>query len=128
MRDGVAIYDFHDADEARLARDALDDAGFEAWLEEGEAFGEGLRRHVLVVPYEDAEAARTALTEPLPELPEDDLDEARARRPIWISVVAAIALVGFVVGSVDSFMWPWILLTALVGFLLWRAVGPKRPR
>ena len=128
MRDGVAIYDFHDADEAKLARDALDDAGFEAWLEEGEPFGEGLRRHVLVVPYEEAEAARTALTEPLPELPEDDLDAPGSeRRSIWVPAVAALVLIGVVVASVDAFLWPWILLTALVGFLVWRAAGPRRP-
>ena len=126
MRRRVAIYDFHDADEARLARDALDDAGFEAWLEEGDPFPGGTRRHVLLVPVEDAEQARAALTEPMPELPEDDLDVSE-RRSIWVPVVAALVLVGLVVASVDAFLWPWILLTALIGFLVWRAAGPRRP-
>ena len=128
MRERVAIYDFYDADEARLARDALDDAGFQAWLEKSEPFADGTPRHRLLVPVEDAERARAALTEPLPELPEDDLDPSDSgRRSIWVPAVAAIVLVGVVVASVDAFLWPWILLAALIGFLVWRAVGPRRP-
>ena len=126
MTQRVAIYDFYDADEARLARDALDDAGFQAWLEKGEPFPGGTARHVLLVRAEDAARARAALTEPLPELPEDDLD-ASDRRSIWVPAVAALVLIGVVVASVDAFLWPWILLTALVGFLVWRAAGPRRP-
>jgi hypothetical protein len=41
--------------------------------------------------------------------------------------VAAIVLVGLVITSVDAFLWPWILLTTLVGFVLWRTIGPRRP-
>lgn len=130
MREGVAIYEFHDEWEAKLARDALDDAGFDAWLEEGGSavVEEAPRRFRLVVPAEDADEARAALTEPLPELPDYEGDERpHAGRPLWIPVVAAIVLVGLVVGSVDSFMWPWILLASFVGFLLWRTIGPRRP-
>ena len=126
MRARVAIYDFYDLEEARLARDALDDAGFQAWLEEGEPFGDGTPRHRLLVPVEDADRARSALTEPLPELPEDDLP-APGRRSIWVPAVAALVLVGVVVASVDAFLWPWILFAGLVGFLVWRSVGPRRP-
>ncbi len=130
MRETVAIYEFVDEWEARLARDALDDAGFEAWLEETDsAVVEGApRRFRLIVPAEDADEARAALTEPLPELPDYDVDERTSGgRPIWVPVAAAIALVGMVMVSVDAFLWPWILLTVFVGFLLWRTIGPRRP-
>jgi hypothetical protein len=131
MREGLAIYEFHDHWDARLARDALDDAGFEAWLEtdEPEFEGDVPRSYRLVVPVEDAEAARSALTEPLMELPEVDEEPASGRRPLWVPMVAALVLVSFVITYAVQydFLWPWILLVAFVGFLLWRAVGPRRP-
>ena len=136
MRETIAIYEFMDKVEATLARDALDDAGFDAWLESDEpsvADG-GPRRYRLVVPVEDADEARAALTEPLPEMPGWDYDdeEPRAtgfRRPIWTQVVAAIVLIGFLVNYavMYDFLWPWILLIALVGFIVWRMVGSRRP-
>lgn len=132
MRETVSIYEFVDEWEAKLARDALDDAGFEAWLEEtGSAAAEGApRRFRLIVPAEDADEARSALTEPLAELPEyeadDDLD---TRRPLWVPIVAALVLVSFVITYAVQydFLWPWILLTAFIGFVLWRTIGPRRP-
>jgi hypothetical protein len=131
-REGVAIYEFFDPWEARLARDALDDAGFEAWLESDETgpMGEGLQRFRVVVPAEDADEARAALTEPMLELPDGEVDHEpirRPRRPIWIQLVAAMVLVGFAISYVQSFLWPWILLIGFVGFLVWRTVGPRRP-
>ena len=131
MREGLAIYEFRDHSDARLARDALDDAGFEAWLEtdEPEFEGDVPRSYRLVVPVEDADAARSALTEPLMELPEVDEEPASGRRPVWVPMVAALVLVSFVITYAVQydFLWPWILLVAFVGFLLWRAVGPRRP-
>jgi len=131
MREGLAIYEFRDHWDARLARDALDDAGFEAWLEtdEPEFEGDVPRSYRLVVPVEDADAARSALTEPLMELPEVDEEPASGRRPVWVPMVAALVLVSFVITYAVQydFLWPWILLVAFVGFLLWRAVGPRRP-
>ncbi len=135
MREGVAIYEFHDPWEARLARDALDDAGFEAWLEPAERehaqMEEVQQRYRLCVPAEDADEARSALTEPLPELPdhEDDRIPTSGRRPVWITLVAALVLISIVITYAVQydFLWPWILLIAFVGFLLWRAVGPRRP-
>jgi hypothetical protein len=131
MREGVAIYEFNDPGEARLARDALDDAGFEAWLEADEPAFEGdvPRRFRLVVPVEDADDARSALTEPLMELPEEDVEQLPRRRPTWVPVVAALVLISFVITYAVQydFLWPWILLIAFVGFLVWRAVGPRRP-
>ncbi len=130
MREGVAIYEFRDPWDARLARDALDDAGFDAWLEADEPAFEGdvSRRYRVVVPAEDADEARSALTEPLLEMPEVDIDDERAaRRPWWTPVVAAMVLIGMVIAAVPRFLWPWILLTTFVGFLVWRAVGPRRP-
>jgi hypothetical protein len=131
MRETVAIYEFHDPSDARLARDALDDAGFDAWLEtdEPEFEGDVPRRFRLVVPVEDADEARAALTEPLMELPEAEEEPATGRRPVWVPMVAALVLVSFVITYAVQydFLWPWILLIAFVGFLLWRTVGPRRP-
>jgi hypothetical protein len=134
MREGVAIYEFVDPWEARLARDALDDAGFEAWLEPAERehaqLEEIQQRYRLCVPVEDADDARSALTEPLPELPEYDYEEPTPRsRPIWIPVVAALVLISFVINYAVQydFLWPWILLIGFVGFVIWRTIGPRRP-
>ncbi len=134
MTERIAIYEFTDAMEARLARDALDDAGFEVWMERvgGGPMGEGRQRFQVFVPAEDADEARAVLTEPLPELEvPDDLSEELddRRRPTWIQVVAAIVLIGFVITYAVQydFLWPWILLVALVGLLLWRAAGGRRP-
>jgi hypothetical protein len=133
MRERVAIYEFLDPWEARLARDALDDAGFEASIEEGPSVvpGDDRRRYRLIVPAEDADEARAALTEPLAELPEYDQDERPSRdgRPAWVALVAALVLVSFVLSYAVQyeFLWPWILLIAFAGFLVWRAVGPRRP-
>jgi hypothetical protein len=134
MREGVAIYEFVDPWEARLARDALDDAGFEAWLEPSERehaqLEEVQQRYRLCVPAEDADEARSALTEPLAELPDYDYEEpSPTRRPMWIPVVAALVLISFVITYAVQydFLWPWILLIALVAFVVWRTIGPRRP-
>lgn len=129
MRERVAIYEFHDAWEARLARDALDDAGFEAWVEEEGSLEGGPRRYRLLVPAEDADEARSALTEPLIEIPEFEVEPPIRRRPVWVPVVAALVLVSFVITYAVQydFLWPWILLIAFVSFLVWRAVGARRP-
>jgi hypothetical protein len=82
------------------------------------------------VPVEDADEARSALTEPLAELPEYEPDDALdTRRPLWVPVVAALVLVAFVLNYAVqyNFLWPWILLTAFVGLILWRTIGPRRP-
>ncbi len=132
MIDRVAIAAFQSREEARMMRDALEDAGFQAWLEgpasgiPGEHPQDWFR---VEVPVEDAEEARFVLSEPLAELPGGDEPHRTAARPLWIPVVAALVLVSFVlVYAVQyDFLWPWILLTGLVGFLVWRAVGPRRP-
>ena len=56
---------------------------------------------------------------------EDDLVEYR--RPWWVTVVAAIIVVGLVIGAVPRFLWPWIVFFGFIAFLLWRAIGPRRP-
>jgi Putative prokaryotic signal transducing protein len=132
MRETVSIYEFVDEWDARLARDALNDAGFDAWLEESSsaAVEGGQRRFRLIVPAEDADEARSVLTEPLAELPEYEADDALdTRRPLWIPVVAALVLISFVINYAVQydFLWPWILLVTLVGFILWRTLGPRRP-
>jgi hypothetical protein len=58
----------------------------------------------------------------------EDFDEAPDhRRPVWITVVAAILVIGLVWAAVPRFLWPWVLAAAFVGFLLWRAAAPRSP-
>jgi hypothetical protein len=124
MRDGTVVAEFLDPWEAHLARHSLSDAGLDAWLEgpgpERRLLGEGTGRIRLLVPYGAADEARELLAaheEPASEI----------RRPMWITAVAAVVLVGLVWAAVPRFLWPWILLAGFVGFLLWRAAGPRRP-
>jgi hypothetical protein len=122
------VAEFTDAWEARLARDWLADAGIEAWLEgtgpDRRLSREGSGRLRLVVPEAAAEEARGLLL----DMPGDiDQRPARSGRPIWVAVVAAVVLLGLVWAAVPRFLWPWILVMALVGLLLWHAVrsGPR---
>lgn len=124
MTPGVVVAEFRSAWEARIARDSLADAGIEAWLAgpEGGALGESGRTRLLVAA-EAAEEARDVLATTEPGVD----DELPRRRPLWVPAVAALVLVGLVWASVPGFLWPWLLLAALVGFLLWRAAGPRTP-
>lgn len=123
------VAEFTDPWEAQLARHWLADAGIEAWLEgigpDRRLTGEGSGRFRLVVPEPAAQEARALLVEMAAEREDEELPR---RRPPWVPVVAAMVVVGLVWAAVPRFLWPWILLVALVGFLLWRAAGPRRPR
>jgi hypothetical protein len=122
------VAEFTDPWEARLARDWLADAGIDAWLEgagpDRRPSGEGGGRLRLVVPEAAAEEARGLLLD-MPS--ERDHGPARSGRPVWVAVVAAVVLVGLVWAAVPRFLWPWILVVALGGLLLWQAVrsGPR---
>jgi hypothetical protein len=127
MNDAV-VAEFADPWEARLAHHYLEDAGIEARLEEAgpdrRLTGEGGRVVRLIVAAPDAEEAEGLLAEMVIE------DEAplEPRRPLWVAAVALLVVVGLIWAAVPAFLWPWILLVALVGFLLWRAAGPRTPR
>ncbi|MGH2678594.1 MAG: hypothetical protein ACRDHB_09575, partial [Actinomycetota bacterium] len=56
-----------------------------------------------------------------------DVTESPRRRPMWVSMVAALVVAGLVWAAVPRFLWPWLLFGGLIGFLLWRAAGPRRP-
>jgi hypothetical protein len=124
---GTLVAEFTDPWEAQLARHSLGDAGIEAWLEgtgpDRRMPGEGSGRIRLLVPAEAAEEARDILA----ELAVDRSEDLPRRRPSWVPVVAALVVVGLVWAAVPGFLWPWLLLGALVGFLLWRAAGPRTP-
>ncbi len=57
----------------------------------------------------------------------DDDDLEPGRRPLWVPVVAAIVAVGMIAVAIPRFLWPWIVFFGFVGFLLWRALWPRRP-
>jgi hypothetical protein len=121
----AVVAEFADRWDAGLARHYLEDAGIDARLEEGGSHltGEGSRL-ILIVPGPDADEARDLLAE-MDAGREEPLD---GRRPWWVPAVALMVVVGLVWAAVPRFLWPWILLIALVGFLVWRAAGPRTPR
>ncbi|MGH2696414.1 MAG: putative signal transducing protein [Actinomycetota bacterium] len=125
MNDDTVVAEFADRWDAGLARHYLEDAGIEARLEEAGSrlTGEGSRL-ILIVPAADAEEAEDLLAE-MDAGREEPLD---ARRPWWVPAVALLVVVGLVWAAVPRFLWPWILLIGLVGFMLWRAAGPRTPR
>jgi hypothetical protein len=118
----VVVAEFTDVWEARLARDTLAHAGVEAWLEPVGSPGEGRRRLLLLVAPETEAEARALLD----DMRDEDVVPT-PRRPVWVPVVAAVVVVGLVWAAVPRFLWPWILLTAFVGFLLWSVASPRRP-
>lgn len=124
MTERTIVAEFADRWEAELARHRLAQAGIEAWVEEAgsKRTAERLR---LLVPESEAQVARAVLVEAVGDGEEAD---RTAGRPMWMPVVAALVVIGMVWGAVPSFLWPWIILVGLVGFLLWRAAGPRRPR
>ena len=130
MNHDAVIAEFVDPWEARLARHYLEDAGIEARLEEAGSdqrlTGEGGRLVRLIVPADDADEAQVLLT----EMDEERLrpeEPTEARRPLWIPAVALLVAFGLIWAAVPRFLWPWILLVGFVGFLLWRAAGPRTP-
>lgn len=133
FRDGYAapvnepVAEFKDPWEARLARHFLADAGIEAWLEPDRKLDDqGWGGVWLVVEAEEAEEARALLDE-MPAAHDDLPAERRGGRPLWVMLAAAVTLVALVVAAVPPNLWPWLILFGFVGFLLWRAVGPRRP-
>jgi len=125
MNDEAVVAEFADRWDAGLARRYLEDAGIEARLEESGSHltGEGSRL-VLIVSGSDADEARDLLA----DLETGGWEPLVDRRPWWVPAVALLVVVGLIWAAVPSFLWPWILLIALVGFLLWRAAGPRTPR
>jgi hypothetical protein len=128
MNHDAVVAEFADPWEARLARHYLEDAGIEARLEEAgpdrRLTGEGGRLVRLIVAAPDAEEAEDLLA----EMEAGGQEELIARRPWWVPAVALLVVVGLIWAAVPRFLWPWILLIGLVGFLLWRAAGPRTPR
>jgi hypothetical protein len=124
----AVVAEFADPWEARLARHYLEDAGIEARLEDAgpdrRITGEVAGRLRLVVAGPDADEARDLLA----EMEAGGQEELIDRRPWWVPAVALLVVVGLIWTAVPRFLWPWILLIGLVGFLLWRAAGPRTPR
>ncbi|MGH2738483.1 MAG: putative signal transducing protein [Actinomycetota bacterium] len=128
MNDEAVVAEFADPWEARLARHYLEDVGIEARLEDAgpdrRITGEVTGRLRLVVAGPDADEARDLLA----EMEARGQEELIARRPWWVPAVALLVVVGLIWTAVPRFLWPWILLIGLVGFLLGRAAGPRTPR
>jgi hypothetical protein len=128
VNDDAVIAEFADPWEARLAHHYLEDAGIEARLEEAgpdrRLTGEGGRVVRLVVAAPNADEAQDLLA----EMATDQQEQLEARRPWWVPAVALLVVVGLIWAAVPRFLWPWILLIGFVGFLVWRAAGPRTPR
>ncbi|MGH2655636.1 MAG: putative signal transducing protein [Actinomycetota bacterium] len=125
VKGDTVVAEFADRWDAGLARHYLEDAGIEARLEEAGSHltGEGSRL-ILIVAGPDADEARELLA----EMEAGGQEELIDRRPWWVPAVALLVVVGLIWAAVPSFLWPWILLIGLIGFLLWRAAGPRTPR
>jgi len=127
MNDAV-VAEFADSWEAQFARHYLEDAGIEARLEEAgpdrRFTGEGGRMVRLIVASSDADEAKDLLA----EMETEGWEPLVARRPMWVPAVALLVVVGLIWAAVPRFLWPWILLIGFVGFLVWRAAGPRTPR
>lgn len=65
--------------------------------------------------------------DPLEVAPGDELPERRSGRPMWVVAAAGLAAVAMIITSVPLVLWGPILLVVFLGFILWRAVGPRRP-
>ncbi len=124
----VIVAEFLDPTEAALARSYLADAGIEARLEGPgtEPLREGQRWVRLVVPEALADEAESLLSAGIPEF-EEDGEALPARRPMWVALVAGLVALALIITAVPYSLWPWLLVIGLVAFLLWRAVGPRRP-
>ncbi len=121
---------FTDPWDAELARHYLQEAGIEAWVEssllEFHVSGEGGGRIRLRVPEHRVEEARAILAE-MQQSDELVEEPTGVRRPLWVAVVAAILAGGLLIGAVPRVLWGPLLLLGFIGFLLWRAAGPRRP-
>jgi hypothetical protein len=115
----VVVAEYESRGEASADREALQNAGVAAWVEELHDSGPVL----LVVPAEAADEARAVLE----ELQGGWEPAYRRGRPVWVPAVAALVAAGLIWAAVPRFLWPWLLFGGLVGFLLWRAAGPRRP-
>jgi hypothetical protein len=114
----VVVAEYESLVEASADREALQNAGVVAWLEEPHDSGPVL----LVVSAEAADEARAVLEEV-----QTAWEPYRRGRPLWVPVVAALVAAGLIWAAVPRFLWPWLLFGGLVAFLLWRAAGPRRP-
>jgi hypothetical protein len=125
----VIVAEFLDPTEAALARSYLADAGIEARLEGPgtEPLREGQAWVRLVVPEAVADEAESLLSAGIPQY-EEDGEALPSRRPMWVALVAGIVALALIMAAVPYSLWPWLLVIGLVAFLLWRAVGPRRPR
>jgi hypothetical protein len=115
--------------EAHLAREALAEAGIPAWVESAidVAGVSGTSKTRVLVPQDRTADAVLVLAE-LTEPPENgDPVPSDRGRPLWIGAVAGLLAAALLVTSVPQVVWVPLLLAGFVGFLLWRAMGPRRP-
>src|SRR3954469_20351098 len=106
--------------DADLARNYLEDAGVEAWVEDPYRIsgGSGLVR--LLVPADRVIDARLLLAELKPDLDDEPEGAAGGGYPLWVTFAAVVLLGGVISAAVPRFLWVPTAAIGLIGYWLFR--------
>jgi hypothetical protein len=116
----VAAATFAHPWDADLARNYLEDAGVEAWVEDPYRISGGAGLVRLLVPADRIIDARLLLAE-LEREEGEQADHAIAPRyPLWVTLAAVVLLGGVVSAAIPRFLWFPTAAIALIGYWLFR--------
>jgi hypothetical protein len=111
--------------DADLARNYLEEAGIQAWVEDPYRLSGGVGLVRLLVPADSVMEARSLLAE-LEPVPDDEVAQEPGHRPFWMTVAAVIVLGGIVSAAVPRFLWLPAAAIVLVGYWLVRSYRARR--
>lgn len=106
--------------DADLARNYLEDAGVEAWVEDPYRISGGTGLVRLLVPVDRVIDARLLLAELESDLDDEPEGAAGARHPLWVTLAAVVLLGGVVSAAVPRFLWVPTAAIGLIGYWLFR--------